>query len=147
MENEREIDGGGGRGEEGEGAAGLGDGAREGRIGQWGWPMGLGRGTDRAMGLGDGAGEEGRGWAGHGVTGGLSCLAAEYIFHPCGVSCFTQPSTRLRTSQSLPTVCRVSSTLKLASMTSERIPARHRVPVRSPIRNAHVHPRLSARSP
>ncbi|KAL0451969.1 UNVERIFIED_CONTAM: protein -like, chloroplastic [Sesamum latifolium] len=82
-----------------------------------------------------------------GVTGGLFCLAAEYIFRPCGVSGFTQPSTRLRTSQSIPTVRRVSSTLRLASATSERIPTRHRVPVRSPIRNAHVRSRLSARSP
>ncbi|KAL0439179.1 UNVERIFIED_CONTAM: hypothetical protein Slati_2400900 [Sesamum latifolium] len=80
-----------------------------------------------------------------GVTGGLFCLTAECIFRPYGVSGFTQPSTRLRTSQSILTVRRVSSTLGLASATSERIPARHRVPVRSPIRNAHVRPRLSAR--
>ncbi|KAK4398666.1 Heavy metal-associated isoprenylated plant protein 47 [Sesamum angolense] len=64
--------------------------------------------------------------------------AAKYIFRPCGVSGITQPSTSLRTSQSLPTVRRVSSTLKLASTTPERIPARHRVPLRSPIQNAHV---------
>ncbi|KAL0435733.1 UNVERIFIED_CONTAM: F-box protein SKIP17 [Sesamum radiatum] len=81
-----------------------------------------------------------------GVTGVLFCVAAEYIFRPCGVSGFIQPSTSLLTFQSLPTVRRVSSTLRLASATFERILARHRVPVRSPIRNAHFCPRLSART-
>ncbi|KAL0426177.1 UNVERIFIED_CONTAM: putative protein S-acyltransferase 12 [Sesamum radiatum] len=65
-----------------------------------------------------------------GVTGGLFCLVAECIFCPCGVSGYTQLLISLCTSQSLPTVRRVSSTLKLASTAFECLPAGHRVPVR-----------------
>ncbi|KAL2251391.1 UNVERIFIED_CONTAM: hypothetical protein Sindi_2261400 [Sesamum indicum] len=41
--------------------------------------------------------------------------------------------------KSMSNVRRVFSTLELASATFERIPTRHRVPLRSPIRDVHTH--------